>query len=111
MMYGTHSSDPARYLEPDDDDYAETAPQYFQLLSESANASTRAASPEPNFSSHVGPESANQGYYERFFVELGKLGRGARGSVYLCQHVLHGHALGRYAIKKIPVGDQRCVAC
>lgn len=111
MMYGTRSSDPERYLEADADEFAETAPQYFQLLSESANVSTRATSPEPSVSPHVGPESANQGYYERFFVELGKLGRGARGSVYLCQHVLYGHALGRYAIKKIPVGDQRCVGC
>ncbi|PWN51286.1 kinase-like protein [Violaceomyces palustris] len=46
-----------------------------------------------------------QGYYGRFFVEIKKLGRGARGTVFLCQHVLNGNKLGKYAIKKIPVGD------
>ncbi|GAK63928.1 kinase-like protein [Moesziomyces antarcticus] len=46
-----------------------------------------------------------QGYYARFFVELKRLGRGARGTVYLCQHVLNGNKLAKYAIKKIPVGD------
>ncbi|KAN0064583.1 putative serine/threonine-protein kinase iks1 [Thecaphora frezii] len=49
--------------------------------------------------------SEAEGYYARFFVEIKKLGRGARGTVFLCQHVLNGNKLGRYAIKKIPVGD------
>ncbi len=45
------------------------------------------------------------GYYSRFFVELKKLGRGASGHVYLCQHVLNGNPLGLYAVKKIACGD------
>jgi serine/threonine protein kinase len=36
-----------------------------------------------------------------------KLGRGARGVVYLCSHVLEEHTLGHYAVKKISVGDSR----
>ncbi|KAF9348332.1 putative serine/threonine-protein kinase iks1 [Mortierella sp. NVP85] len=50
-------------------------------------------------------DALNQGYYERFFVEQKKLGRGFRGSVFLCQHVLDGIHLGEYAIKKVAVGD------
>jgi serine/threonine protein kinase len=50
-------------------------------------------------------KSFNDGYYESFFVEVTKLGRGYRGSVFLCQHVLEGIALSEYAIKKIPVGE------
>jgi serine/threonine protein kinase len=34
-----------------------------------------------------------------------KLGRGYRGSVFLCQHILDGIHLGEYAIKKVAVGD------
>ncbi|KAJ3126629.1 putative serine/threonine-protein kinase iks1 [Physocladia obscura] len=46
----------------------------------------------------------NQGYYDRFFVEIKKLGRGLRGSVFLVQHVLDTVFLGEYAVKSIPVG-------
>nr|KAJ3423202.1 putative serine/threonine-protein kinase iks1 [Polyrhizophydium stewartii] len=48
--------------------------------------------------------SFNQGYYDRFFVEERKLGRGQRGSVFLCQHVLDKVPLGQFAVKAIPVG-------
>ncbi|WFD30241.1 putative serine/threonine-protein kinase iks1 [Malassezia sp. CBS 17886] len=89
--------------EDDDDADAEVhaAPQYFRLLSETSAPSSTDA---PQADVPVWDE-ATQGYYERFFIELGRLGRGARGSVYLCQHILHGHCLGKYAVKKIPVGD------
>ncbi|KNE67806.1 IKS protein kinase [Allomyces macrogynus ATCC 38327] len=53
----------------------------------------------------VNAASFNQGYYERFFVEEKKLGRGARGSVFLCRHVLDDIPLGEYAIKKVAVGN------
>ncbi|KAH6602821.1 hypothetical protein BASA61_000722 [Batrachochytrium salamandrivorans] len=39
-----------------------------------------------------------------FFVEEKKLGRGQRGSVFLCQHVLDKVPLGEFAVKAIPVG-------
>ena len=52
------------------------------------------------------PRSAfNQGYYAHFFRESRKLGRGARGSVFLAQHILQNELLGEYAVKKVPVGD------
>ncbi len=63
-------------------------------------ASGTSTPPEP-----LQHDAEAQGYYARFFVELKRLGRGARGTVYLCQHVLNGNKLAKYAIKKIPVGD------
>lgn len=50
-------------------------------------------------------EIFDEGYYSRFFKEIKLLGRGARGSVYQCQHVLNNNNLGFYAVKKIPVGN------
>lgn len=54
---------------------------------------------------NLSDSSINQGYYRRFFLEDVKLGRGAGGSVFKCQHVLDGIELGVYAVKKVPVGD------
>ncbi|KAL1916585.1 uncharacterized protein VTP21DRAFT_5776 [Calcarisporiella thermophila] len=62
-------------------------------------------SPHSVESSHLSNSAFNQGYYERFFVEERKLGRGLRGSVFLCQHILDNVYLGEYAIKKVAVGD------
>lgn len=68
--------------------------------------------PVPPFNDpHVDPSNIlneaafNQGYYQRFFVEERKLGRGARGNVYLCQHVLDEIQLGKYAVKKVAIGN------
>ncbi|TRY50365.1 Serine/threonine-protein kinase [Cryptosporidium tyzzeri] len=47
------------------------------------------------------------GYYEKFFVEIRKLGSGSFGQVYLCAHVLDEITLAKYAIKKVPVGDDK----
>lgn len=54
---------------------------------------------------NLSDSSINQGYYQRFFREDSKLGRGSGGSVFRCQHVLDGIELGAYAVKKVPVGD------
>lgn len=61
---------------------------------------------EPVFNVHPGLDagSFNQGYYDCFFVELKKIGRGQRGSVFLCKHVLDRVVLGNFAVKAIPVG-------
>lgn len=49
--------------------------------------------------------SFNQGYYDRFFVELNKLGRGQRGSVFRVRHMLDKIDLGEFAVKAVPTGS------
>ncbi|KAL6712223.1 putative serine/threonine-protein kinase iks1 [Coniothyrium glycines] len=44
-------------------------------------------------------------YFKTFFVEERELGRGGKGVVLLVQHVLDGVHLGRFACKRVPVGD------
>jgi serine/threonine protein kinase len=56
-------------------------------------------------STRIPQEAICEGYYLRFFRELEKLGKGAGGSVFHCQHVLNNVPLGHYAVKKIPIGD------
>lgn len=55
----------------------------------------------------LSPGSLNSGYYKNFFIEQHKIGSGGFGSVYLCKHVINGIDLGTYAVKKVPVGDNR----
>ncbi|KAF8157058.1 kinase-like domain-containing protein [Crassisporium funariophilum] len=50
-------------------------------------------------------EKMAEGYFKTFFQEEYKLGMGANGTVYLCQHVLDGNPLGHFAVKKIAVGE------
>eukprot|EP00371_Babesia_bovis_P002798 XP_001611445.1 protein kinase domain containing protein [Babesia bovis T2Bo] len=56
---------------------------------------------------HIPPDLLVTGYYHRFFIEKMKLGSGSYGHVYHCVHVIDGLSLGEYAIKKLPVGDDR----
>ncbi|KAF5363039.1 hypothetical protein D9758_012639 [Tetrapyrgos nigripes] len=51
------------------------------------------------------PNSMAEGYFDAFFRVEKKLGMGANGSVFLCQHVLDNNPLGRFAVKKIAVGQ------
>ncbi|KAL7415204.1 kinase-like domain-containing protein [Mrakia frigida] len=50
-------------------------------------------------------QNGADGYYERFFKEEGRLGMGAQGTVFLCQHLLDNQPLGLYAVKKVAVGE------
>lgn len=82
------------------------APNYFHLLAESASSS-RPRTPPGHESSErgFGAETMADGYFDAFFREDRKLGMGANGSVFLCQHVLDGNMLGHFAVKKIAVGS------
>ncbi|MBW0487141.1 hypothetical protein O181_026856 [Austropuccinia psidii MF-1] len=92
-----------------------TKHSYFRLLSQSntpiqsqpiSPSEINPSSFKPNPQSEpLGNEKRVDGYYDRFFVEEMKLGRGQKGSVFLCTHVLDGNALGHYAVKKIAVGQ------
>ena len=70
---------------------------YFKLLS-----SLQKEEPE---TSNLPKSLFNDGYYARFFIEQNQLGRGAKGYVFKCLHVLDTMHLGLFAVKKIPVGD------
>jgi len=56
---------------------------------------------------HLPAGLLNTGYYARFFVETRPLGSGSFGAVFLCRHVLDDLRLGDYAVKKVPVGDNK----
>ncbi|QEU58351.1 Iks1 [Kluyveromyces lactis] len=46
-----------------------------------------------------------QGYYQRFFKQVGVLGNGSRAVVYKVKHMLLENELGTFALKKICIGD------
>ncbi|KAL7284149.1 hypothetical protein ACG7TL_001430 [Trametes sanguinea] len=91
---------------------SDRAPNYFQLL-EMANESSRPSSPTSAHASEAPSEGPSafradnmaEGYFKAFFQEVCRLGMGANGSVYLCQHVLDGNPLGYFAVKKVAVGQ------
>lgn len=64
------------------------------------------SSPAPLDPAHGISESAfAPNYFEKFFVVEKELGRGGRGVVLLVRHVLDEVALGHFACKRVPVGD------
>ncbi|KAL9546714.1 hypothetical protein PS6_007523 [Mucor atramentarius] len=73
--------------------------------SRSSTFSTDAARPPPISAQNLNANAFNQGYYSKFFVEMNKLGKGFRGSVFLCEHMLDGVKLGKYAVKKVAIGN------
>ncbi|KAJ7053284.1 kinase-like protein [Mycena amicta] len=101
-------------VEDDDADTldAETsfrASNYFHLLAIANETSSRPSTPPPISGSSSGSTFSRdvmaEGYFKAFFQEEFRLGMGANGSVYLCQHVLDGNPLGHFAVKKIAVGE------
>ncbi|KAJ7028008.1 kinase-like domain-containing protein [Mycena alexandri] len=110
-----HQTLPADFLPPDseledevvDSEASFRASNYFHLL-EIANDTTSRPStpPSPSERRNTFPaEAMAEGYFKAFFQEEYRLGMGANGSVYLCQHVLDGNPLGHFAVKKIAVGE------
>ncbi|KAH7924914.1 kinase-like protein [Leucogyrophana mollusca] len=87
------------------------ASNYFQLLAIANETSSRPSSPPPLTEAGGGRQNAfpreamAEGYFKAFFQEEYRLGMGANGSVFLCQHVLDGNPLGHFAVKKIAVGE------
>ncbi|EFI26761.1 other/IKS protein kinase [Coprinopsis cinerea okayama7 len=100
-------------LHDDDPAYHSRVPNYFQLLAVSNETTSRPSSPPIGLTSEdpasrsttFQAEQMAEGYFKRFFQEEYKLGMGANGSVYLCQHMLDGNPLGHFAVKKIAVGE------
>ena len=79
------------------------------------NSAPTSSPPNANFTAHVqtpipsptgiSSSAFSPGYFKRFFVEERELGRGGKGVVLLVKHVLDGVALGHFACKRVPVGD------
>ncbi|KAF7350354.1 Other/IKS protein kinase [Mycena venus] len=83
---------------------------YFHLLAIANETTSRPSTPptpsESQSRRNTFPaEAMAEGYFKAFFQEECRLGMGANGSVYLCQHVLDGNPLGHFAVKKIAVGE------
>ncbi|KAF8067893.1 kinase-like domain-containing protein [Lyophyllum atratum] len=88
--------------------YHSRASDYFQLLAIANETSSRPSTPPPSSQdqrSTFPAEKMAEGYFNTFFQEEYKLGMGANGSVFLCQHMLDGNPLGHFAVKKIAVGE------
>ncbi|KAK0219813.1 kinase-like domain-containing protein [Armillaria fumosa] len=102
---------PASHDDDDDDpdpEFHSRASNYFHLLSIANDTWSRPSTPPPPIEDGAGAFSAEalaNGYFKAFFMEESKLGMGANGSVYLCQHVLDGNPLGHFAVKKVAVGQ------
>lgn len=60
---------------------------------------------QPARSQGISARAFSPNYFKTFFVEERELGRGGKGVVLLVQHVLDGVQLGKFACKRVPVGD------
>jgi serine/threonine protein kinase len=63
------------------------------------------STPAPPKTTGISARAFSPNYFKSFFVEERELGRGGKGVVLLVQHVLDGVQLGRFACKRVPVGD------
>ncbi|KAF9482726.1 kinase-like protein [Pholiota conissans] len=120
-------SSPDEYEEVTNSDpaYHSRASDYFRLLAIANETSSRRPSRSPSpyrvdngratstlptdenrsTTGAFPAEKMAEGYFKTFFQEEYKLGMGANGTVFLCQHVLDGNPLGHFAVKKIAVGE------
>lgn len=94
----SRSASPRRLTRAENDEYA----VYDDIDSTgSGRGSTKRAS------SHISQDAFSEGYFDRQFVQLKELGRGGNGVVLLVRHHIEGNDLGIFAVKRIPVGDNR----
>ncbi|KAF3006469.1 hypothetical protein E8E13_003507 [Curvularia kusanoi] len=63
------------------------------------------SAPLPTRNQGISARAFSPNYFKTFFVEERELGRGGKGVVLLVQHVLDGVQLGKFACKRVPVGD------
>ncbi|KAI2782527.1 kinase-like protein [Daldinia loculata] len=63
------------------------------------------SSPTPKEGARITRDAFSPNYFQRFFVEERELGRGGKGVVLLVRHEIDGCALGHFACKRVPVGD------
>ncbi|EGF98344.1 uncharacterized protein MELLADRAFT_118559 [Melampsora larici-populina 98AG31] len=104
LLSRTSTPQPSRPVTPSRRSKSRNPSLSFSPASPSIHPDTSASSIDPDEAEDLGNAYRVDGYYERFFVEELKLGRGEKGSVFLCTHVLYGHPVGHFAVKKIAVG-------
>ncbi|KAK7753062.1 putative serine/threonine-protein kinase iks1 [Diatrype stigma] len=63
------------------------------------------STPAPHEGARIRRDAFSPNYFNRFFVEERELGRGGKGVVLLVRHEIDGLALGHFACKRVPVGD------
>jgi len=63
------------------------------------------STPLPPKNHGISARAFSPNYFKDFFVEERELGRGGKGVVLLVQHILDGVQLGKFACKRVPVGD------
>lgn len=92
------SSPIRRLVQPfhDDDD---------SLPDEVPDAEFVSSTPAPQDGSRIRRTAFQPNYFQSFFVEEQELGRGGKGVVLLVRHEIDGCALGHFACKRVPVGD------
>jgi serine/threonine protein kinase len=61
--------------------------------------------PTPAASRGISSSAFNPGYFQQHFREQAILGRGGNGVVLLVEHLMDGVALGHFACKRVPVGN------
>ncbi|KAF2739711.1 kinase-like protein [Polyplosphaeria fusca] len=70
-----------------------------------AGAEFVGSTPVPPQHHGISARAFSPDYFKTFFREERELGRGGKGVVLLVQHVLDGVQLGKFACKRVPVGD------
>lgn len=128
------ASEPAETEHGRSHDQTFITPEYFRLLQESRapsevpsrsgspqlrlissdipkhQSSSPAQTPTPprlkrSISQRINSDAFSPGYFKTFFELERELGRGGNGVVFLVRHVINEVDLGRFACKRIPVGD------
>ncbi|KAF2098379.1 kinase-like protein, partial [Rhizodiscina lignyota] len=72
-----------------------------------AGAEFIGSAPDPSDTTAQGisAQAFSPNYFRRFFIVERELGRGGKGVVFLVKHILDDVFLGRFACKRVPVGN------
>lgn len=82
-----------------------TLPGSSPRTQELGDAEFISSSPAPQEGARIRKDAFSPNYFARFFVEERELGRGGKGVVLLVRHEIDGCALGHFACKRVPVGN------
>ncbi|RYP09321.1 hypothetical protein DL764_001368 [Monosporascus ibericus] len=77
----------------------------YATVEEADDAEFLSSTPAPPEGARIRRDAFSPNYFKRFFVEERELGRGGKGVVLLVRHEIDGCALGHFACKRVPVGD------